>query len=382
MDTDIDFNKYEVIIVGCGLSGAVIAEQYAKVMNKEVLVIDRRDHIGGNCYDYIDTDTQILCNKYGPHYFHTNDEEVWAYIQNFAEWVRHEHKVVGSSDGKLFPIPVNINTINILCGTHIQTSAEMDIWLSQNQIHSINIQTGEDMALSRVGKDLYEKIFKYYTYKQWAKYPSELAPEILARLPIRNNFDDRYFTDKYQVLPKDGYTAFFNKLLSHPKITVRLNVDYFAVKSAIPMDKITIYTGPIDRYFADTGHEKLEYRSLDIVFETHKDRNFYQTHAQVNYPNLDTAYTRIIEYKHNNNQRSPHTIISREYSSGIGEPYYPVINQRNLDLFEKYKIMAEHETITRNIHFIGRLANYKYFNMDQAIKNSLKYFKDVLVKLM
>ena len=373
------FEEFDVIIVGCGLSGSVIAERYANVLNKKVVIIDKRDHIGGNCYDFVDKTTNILCSKYGPHFFHTNDEEVWEYIHKFSEWERYEHKCVGNIDGKLVPIPVNITTVNMLCDENLQTEEDMDDWLQKNQIKNDNISNGEEMSLSLVGKTLYEKIFRDYTFKQWAKYPHELKPEILARIPIRKNFDNRYFTDKYQVLPKTGYTNFFKKMLDNPNIKVLLNMNYFDIKDSFAKNKIIIYTGPIDHYFSTLGYEKLEYRSIDFVFEIHENMNYYQTHTQVNYPNFDEKFTRITEYKHPYNQQSKHTIIAKEYSNSYGEPYYPVLNDKNLELFEKYKQMAMNETKTKNIHFLGRLANYKYFNMDQAIKNSIDYFNNYLL---
>jgi len=374
---DIDYSSYDVIIVGCGLSGAVMAERFSQVLNKRVLILERRSHIGGNCYDFLDEETKIMCNKYGPHLFHTNDEIVWGYINKFSEWERYEHKVIGNIGGKTFPIPVNITTVNLLCGENIKTSTEMECWLKENQQYYDNITNGEEMARSLVGDSLYKKIFKNYTFKQWGKYPEELSPEVLNRIPIRRDFDDRYFTDKYQVLPKCGYTGFFEKMLAHKNIDVMLNIDYLSIKDSIPLEKIVVYTGPIDRYFSDSGYEKLEYRSLNIVFEKYKDMNYYQPSAQVNYTGDDEKFTRIIEYKHFLNQVSSHTVISKEYSSVEGEPYYPVLNNKNKELFNKYKGLAEKEALYRNIHFVGRLANYKYFNMDEAIKNALNYFNEI-----
>jgi UDP-galactopyranose mutase len=252
-------------------------------------------------------------------------------------------------------------------------------WLSTTQMLYETITNSEEIAKSRVGDELYNTIFKNYTFKQWGKYPNELNPDVLARIPIRTNFDDRYFTDKYQVLPKYGYTEFFKTMLHHANITVRLNTDFFAIKESIPSTTTVIYTGPIDRYFADQGLEPLEYRSLNIVFESHKNTNFYQTHTQVNYPGLNEPFTRITEYKHCLHQSSPHTTISKEYSTDQGEPYYPVLSDRNVKLFEKYQQLADVEMTRRNIHFLGRLANYKYFNMDQAIKNAIDYFHTRLV---
>jgi len=373
----LDVDHADVIIVGCGLSGSVMAERFATVLNKKVLILEKRNHIGGNCFDFVDETTGILCSKYGPHFFHTNDETVWNYIQEFASWERYEHKGVASVDGKLVPVPVNITTVNMLCGENIQTEEEMEEWLKHNQMQFDDITNGEEMTLSRVGKTMYEKIFRDYTFKQWAKYPHQLKPEVLARIPLRKNFDARYFTDKYQVLPTGGYTKFFERLLDHPNITVHLEVDFFTL--TIPTNKLVIYTGPIDTYFADVGYECLEYRSLDFVFEIHENTPFYQTHTQVNYPSFEKEFTRITEYKHPYHQQSPHTIICKEFSCSEGEPYYPVLNERNLELFEKYRTMSLEETQKNNIHFLGRLANYKYFNMDQAIKNSLDYFQNIFL---
>jgi UDP-galactopyranose mutase len=375
----MNFDNFDIIIIGCGLSGSVIAERYASI-NKKVLIIDKRNHIGGNCYDYIDKETNILCNKYGPHFFHTNHEDVWKYINKFSNWERYEHKVIGINEGKIFPIPVNITTVNLLCNENIKTTDEMNIWLKKNQNKYEIIEDSEQMSKSLVGEKLYEKIFKNYTYKQWGKYPQELKPEVLARIPLRNNFDDRYFSDKYQVLPTNGYTCFFQNILNNKNITVKLNTDFFNIKNIIPSSKIIIYTGPIDMYFADSGYEKLEYRSLNIIFERYKNMNYYQTHTQVNYTGLDEKFTRITEYKHCLNQKSDDTIISKEFSCEAGEPYYPIFNKKNLELFELYKKMADEESSKRKIHFIGRLANYKYFNMDEAIKNALDYFNKFLYK--
>jgi len=371
-------SDYNVIIIGAGLSGAVMAEQFAG-KKKKVLIIDKRPHIGGNCYDFIDEETGILCNKYGPHFFHTNNEEVWDYVQRFSEWKPYEHRVLAKVDNKTVPVPVNITTVNTLFNKEIKTKVEMENWLQANQVKNTNITNSKEMALSLVGTELYEKIFKNYTFKQWGVYPEELKPEIAARIPVRNNFDTRYFTDKYQALPSLGYTEFIKKILTSPLITVLLNADFEDIKYNIEPSTTIIYTGPIDNYF--TGYEKLGYRSLDIVFERYKNKGFYQEGVQINYPNLDEKFTRIIEYKHCFNQKSDYTIISKEYSTDKGEPSYPILNDKNLELFAMYKELAEKETKEKNVHYLGRLANYKYFNMDQAIHNSLAYFKENFSRL-
>ena len=218
---------YDYLVVGCGLSGVVIAERVANVLKKKVLIIEKRDHIGGNCYDYIDKDTGIRVNKYGAHLFHTNIERVWKYVNQFDEWVRWEHKVLSYVDKKFVSIPVNITTINELCNEALSNEKDVQDWLSRNQVKYDEIRNSEEMAKSKIGEELYEKMVKNYTYKQWNKYPNELDKSVLARIPIRPNFDARYFSDKFQALPKNGYTHFFKKILDNKLIEVRLNTNFF-----------------------------------------------------------------------------------------------------------------------------------------------------------
>ena len=366
------------LIVGAGLSGAVIAERIASQLNVKVTIIEKRDHIGGNCYDYIEPETQILINKYGAHLFHTNNEEVWDYINKFDKWKRWEHKVLTYVDDKFVSIPVNITTINELCDENLQNETDVNEWLEKTQVKYESINNSEEMAKSRIGNVLYDKLIKDYTFKQWNKYPNELDKSVLARIPIRPNFDTRYFNDKYQALPHKGYTHFFEKLLDNPNIEIKLTTDYFEhVKEYTDYD-ITIFTGQIDSYFHDL--EKLEYRSIDFNIEIIKDMNYFQPSSVVNYPSKDIPYTRIVEYKHFLNQKSVDTVIVTEKTNDIGEPYYPVPNTKNLELYEEYKKLAKAEE-DKNVFFVGRLANYKYFNMDEAIINSLNFFNnDILPK--
>lgn len=368
--------NYDYIVVGCGLSGATIAERLASQCNKKVLIIEKRDHIGGNCYDYIDSETRILLNKYGAHLFHTNNEEVWDYVNQFDTWVKWEHEVLTLADNKYVPIPVNITTINELCNENIKNEKEAQEWLEKVQEKYDNIENSEQMAKSRIGNVLYEKLIKDYTYKQWNKYPEELNKEVLQRIPIRQNFDTRYFSDKYQALPKYGYTHFFKKLLSHPNITVKLNTDFFEYKKQLDKEIKIIYTGPIDSYFANSNYEKLEYRSIDFHIEKVRTWNYILPNSVVNYASKNIPYTRSVEYKHFLNQVSSHSIIVSETTTDTGEPYYPVPNKRNQELYEKYKELAKNET---NVIFLGRLANYKYFNMDQAIESALQEFKNLKI---
>lgn len=368
------------LIVGCGLSGAVMAERIANILKKEVIIIDKLDHIGGLCYDYIDDTTGILCHKYGPHLFHTNNKEVWDYVNKFSKWIRWEHKVIATIDNKMVPMPVNITTVNLLCNENISNDSEMQNWLDNNQVKIDSINNSEDVALSRIGNTLYEKLIKNYTFKQWNKYPKELDKEVLQRIAIRNNYDSRYFTDKYQALPENGYTEFIKKMLENHLIKIKLNTSFEDFKKTNNINDFEgiIYTGPIDAYFSNTNLEKLEYRSIEFIKEIYENTNYYQPNSIINYPSNDYNFTRITEYKHFLNQKSNHTIIFKEITNDYGYPFYPVPTKRNKDLYELYKTYADKET---NVYFVGRLANYKYFNMDEAIANSLNIFKNEIINI-
>ncbi|UJH92032.1 UDP-galactopyranose mutase [Antarcticibacterium sp. 1MA-6-2] len=365
--------KVDVLIIGAGISGAVLAERYAAI-GKKVLILEKRSHIAGNCYDYID-ENGILVSKYGAHLFHTNEEEVWKYVNKFSEWYDWEHKVIAKVDGKLVPIPVNITTVNKLFNENISSEEEMKDWLEKNRIDIQDPQNGKEAVLSKVGPELYEKMFRHYTKKQWDKYPEELDASVLDRIPVRTNYDDRYFSDKYQALPKGGYTKLFEKILSHPNIHIELNTDYFDVKDKIEGYSKLFYTGPIDRFFEFkySLEDKLEYRSINFVSET-VNKDFFQENSVVNYPGMEVEYTRIIEYKHFGHQQAGKTTIVKEFTVDTGEPYYPVPNQKNREIYERYKKEADQ---LKDIYFVGRLANYKYFNMDQAFKNALDLFKNL-----
>jgi UDP-galactopyranose mutase len=363
----------QIIVVGAGISGATLARKYAEI-GKKVIVLEKRSHIGGNCFDYFD-DAGILVSKYGAHLFHTNFEDVWSFVNRFSDWYSYEHKVLSNVDGQLVPIPVNITTVNKLFGLQINNETQMKQWLSQNTIYNPDPKNGEEAALSGIGPVLYDKLIKYYTFKQWNKWPSEMEASVAKRIPVRTNFDDRYFTDKYQYLPVGGYAPMFQKLLSHPNIRVLLNTDYFDVRDKLPNFEKIFYTGPIDRFFdfKYKVHRKLEYRSINFIFES-LDREYYQLNSVINYPGLEVPYTRIVEYKHMTRQKHPKTTISKEISTDIGEPYYPVPTSQNTEVYEMYKKETEK---LRNVYFVGRLASYKYFNMDQAFKNALDTFEEI-----
>lgn len=362
--------QYDIIIVGAGISGATLAERYASQKNKKVLVLEKRDHVGGNCYDYYDKDG-ILVSKYGAHLFHTNYPDVWEYVNRFSDWAPYRHRVLSFVDGILVPVPVNITTVNKLFNLDIKNKEEMKRWLRKQIIPIKHPQNSEESALSRVGPLLYEKIFRQYTKKQWDAEPKNLDASVLDRIPVRTNFDDSYFSDVYQAQPKEGFTKLFESMLNHPNITVKTNADFLSIQDKIKNYEKLFFTGPIDSFFGYKFAEKLQYRSLRFRFETY-DREFYQQNSVINYPN-DHAYTRIVEYKYITGQKHPKTTISKEFPTWTGEPYYPVPSKRNRDLYEVYR--REAEKLERDgIYFVGRLANYKYFNMDQAFKNSLDLF--------
>lgn len=363
----------DILIIGAGISGSVLAERYASI-GKKVLIIEKRNHIAGNCYDYID-ENGILVSKYGAHLFHTNEESVWKYVNEFSDWYPWEHKVVARVDDKTVPIPVNITTVNELYEINISSEEEMKVWLEDHRMPFIKPENGEEAVLNRVGPVLYEKMFKHYTKKQWDKYPDELDASVLDRIPVRTNYDDRYFSDTFQALPKGGYTQLFENILNHPNIEILLETDYFDVKDQYKNYEKLFYTGPVDRFF-EFKHsliEKLEYRSINFVSET-IDVEFFQENSVVNYPGTEVDFTRIIEYKHFGNQISEKTTVVKEFTVDEGDPYYPVPNPRNQEIYAKYK--AEADKLI-DVHFVGRLANYKYFNMDQAFKNALDLFDEL-----
>jgi len=382
---DLAGEEYDLVIVGAGLSGGVIAERAAAELGMRSLIIDRRRHIGGNCYDYLD-EHGFRVSLYGVHLFHTRYERVWEYVNKFSEWMPYEHRVKAkclSSEGdeRLVPIPPVPATVNTLFDAGVSSEAEFEAWLEARRPKFEEPANGEEMAMSRAGPELYEAVFKHYTKKQWDKYPDELDASVLARIPVRTNGDDRYFTDQHQALPKHGYTRIFeNMMLNNPKIDIRLDTDYFKVKDQLPKHKLLVFTGPIDAFYAGKGLPKLEYRSLRFEKEYHEPEDgFFQEALQVNYPHMRVPYTRIVEYKHKPNQppecyEKKGTVIFKEYSMAEGDPYYPVPNPDNRALYEKYREMAEQEP---GVAFVGRLASYKYFNMDQAILNALEMYDNL-----
>ncbi len=359
---------FDYLIVGAGLAGSVLAERLANECNKKVLIIDKRDHIAGNTYDFYNNDG-ILVHKYGPHIFHTNSEDVFNYLSRFTKWRGYEHHVLASVDGQMVPIPINQNTINQLYGLNL-SSEEVQDFFNRKAEKKSGIKTSEDVVVNTVGRELYEKFFKGYTIKQWALDPSELDASVTARVPTRTNRDNRYFTDTYQAMPLHGYTAMFQKMLGHPNIKVMLNTDYKEIMKDIPYENL-VFTGPIDDYF-DHIYGKLPYRSIDFKFVTHDQEN-YQAVGTVNFPNTQ-EYTRITEFKHLTGQQHRKTTIVYEHPKKDGDPYYPIPKAENAALYKKYQLLA---STLQKVYFTGRLGTYKYYNMDQVVAQSLALFKKI-----
>jgi UDP-galactopyranose mutase len=358
---------FDYIIIGAGFAGSVLAERLATVQNKRVLIIDKRNHIGGNAYDYYNEDG-ILIHKYGPHIFHTNSKEVFTYLSQFTKWRPYEHKVLASVDGQLVPIPINLNTINSLYGLDLSSEGVAEFYKSRAETVEY-VKTSEDAVVSKVGRELYEKFFKGYTIKQWDLDPKELNASVAARIPVRTNKDDRYFTDTFQAMPLHGYTEMFKKMLANPNIKIMLNCDFKDISDMIPFKNI-IYTGPIDEFF-EYKYGKLPYRSLQFEFET-LDKETVQPVGTMNFPNSN-LYTRCTEFKYLTGQKHHKTTVVYEYPTSEGDPYYPIPKPENNELYKKYQKLAEE--LEPNVYFLGRLGSYKYYNMDQVVAQALALFK-------
>ena len=359
---------YDYLIVGAGFAGSTLAERLASQAQKKVLLIDKRGHIGGNAYDCYN-EYGILVHQYGPHIFHTNATDIFTYLSQFTSWRPYEHKVLASVEQQLLPIPINLTTVNKLYGLNL-SSSELVQYFERVKERVPAIRTSEDVVVSQVGRDLYEKFFKGYTKKQWGVYPSELDKSVTSRIPTRTNTDDHYFKDQYQYMPLNGFTKMFQKMLSHPNIDIRLSTDYTLVENSVSY-KCLIFTGPIDEFF---GYRfgKLPYRSLRFDHKT-VSVNQFQPVAVVNYPN-EHEYTRITEYKHITGQVCDKTSITYEYPSSVGDPYYPVPRQENAVLYKKYQALAD---ALPDVHFVGRLGTYRYYNMDQVVAQALTLFKKI-----
>lgn len=359
---------FDWLVVGAGFAGSVLAERIATERGERVLVVDRRSHIGGNAYDAPDA-AGILVHHYGPHIFHTNARPIVGYLSRFTAWRPYKHRTLAMVDGRLVPIPINLDTINMLYGLDL-TSEALEAWFAARAEPVDPIVTSEDVVVARIGRELYEKFYRGYTRKQWGLDPSQLDKSVTARVPTRTDRDPRYFTDAYQIMPLDGYTALFRRMLDHPNIEVRLGTDFAEVgRDAAPN---LIYTGPIDAFFR-YRFGPLPYRSLRFEHET-RETEWHQPVGIVNYPSEDVPYTRITEHKHLTGQSHPWTTITREYPSAEGEPYYPIPRPDNHELYRRYEALAAEVPDT---WFVGRLANYRYYNMDQVVGQALATFRRI-----
>ncbi|WP_374300454.1 UDP-galactopyranose mutase [Paracoccus sp. (in: a-proteobacteria)] len=356
--------KHDVTICGAGFAGSVLARQFAEVSGKRVLLVDKRDHVAGNAFDCLDS-AGILIHRYGPHIFHTNSDDVFDWLGRFTAWRPYEHRVLARVGDKSVPMPINRTTLNALYGLDMQSEAEAEAFLARQAQPVKDIRTSRDVVVNAIGTELYETFFQGYTRKQWGLDPSQLDKSVTARVPTRTNTDDRYFTDKHQAMPREGYTRMFERILDHPGIELGLGTDFHDLE---PADKgrLVVYTGPIDAYF---GHRfgTLPYRSLQFRHET-LDQPQFQPVGVVNYPAEDVPHTRITEYKHLTGQTHSKTSISYEYPSAEGDPYYPIPRPENHELFRRYDALAAAEP---NVIFAGRLGSYRYYNMDQVVGQAL-----------
>ncbi|VVN39562.1 UDP-galactopyranose mutase [Pseudomonas fluorescens] len=360
---------YDYLIVGAGFAGSVLAERLAAGLGKRVLLIDRREHIGGNAYDHVD-DAGVMVHRYGPHIFHTNAERIVQYLSRFTRWRPYEHRVLAQVAEHRVPIPINLTTLNTLYGLQMTEAQAADFLASRAQPVEA-IRTSEDVVVNQVGRELYELFFRGYTRKQWGLDPSELDKSVTSRVPTRTNSDDRYFGDTFQMMPLEGYTRMFERMLDHPNIDILLGTDFTAVADQVPYGHL-VYSGPIDEYY-DHCFGKLPYRSLRFQHETHAQPHF-QPVAVVNYPDEAVPYTRITEYKHLTGQTHPLTSISYEFPCADGDPYYPVPRAENAELYKRYKALGDS---TPNVTFLGRLGTYKYYNMDQVVGQALALYQRI-----
>jgi UDP-galactopyranose mutase len=359
---------FDWLIVGAGFAGSVLAERIASQRGERVLLIDKRAHIGGNAYDRYD-EAGLLIHQYGPHIFHTNSEAIFEYLSKFTRWRPYEHRVLAEVDGMLLPIPINLDTVNRLFGLTLDSEG-LAAWFAARAEKRDVIKTSEDVVVATVGRELYEKFFRGYTKKQWGVEPSQLDKSVTARVPTRVNRDDRYFTDTYQYMPADGYTRLFERMLDHPNIKIMLQTDFADIRKEVAFRRV-IYTGPIDEFF-HFRYGKLPYRSLKFKHVT-LDRPWRQPVAVVNYPQTE-AYTRVTEYKHLTGQRHEKTSLTFEYPTDCGDPYYPVPRAENMELYKKYEKLA---LAQQDVWFVGRLATYRYYNMDQVVGQALAAFRRI-----
>jgi UDP-galactopyranose mutase len=378
--------KYDVMVCGAGFTGAVIAERLATQLNKRVLLIDRRNHIGGNAYDQ-PNEVGVLIHQYGPHIFHTNSERVAQYLSQFTSWIPYEHRVRGWVDGQFIPLPINLTSIEMIFGKDEgRRIAKLltDEFGTEVKVPILKMRESETRDVRLVADLIYEKVFLHYTMKQWGLRPDELDPSVSARVPVHLSADNRYFQDHFQKMPTEGYTPLFRRMLDHPLIEIRLQTSF---GSAIQDEKVglVVFTGPIDEFF-DRRHGPLPYRSLRFEFETHRTSDLLQGVGTENYPTPahEHPYTRSTEFRFLTSQDDVDATTRvfeypEAYSPGVNEPYYPIPREENRRLYRKYEDDARS---LRSVVFAGRLADYQYYNMDQAVGRALACFEKQLVPLL
>jgi UDP-galactopyranose mutase len=371
-------DRYDTLVVGAGYAGSVLAERLATQRGQRVLVIDKREHIAGNAYDYHD-EHGVLVHRYGPHIFHTNSEKVVEYLSRFTDWRPYEHRVLARVDGQFVPMPINRTTVNMLYGLGLTTDAEVEAFLAERAEPVDYIRTSEDVVVAKVGRELYEKFFRGYTRKQWQRDPSELHSSVCARIPIRTNEDDRYFTDAFQNMPVDGYTAMFERILDQPGIEVSVSTDYYDVKDEVEYDHL-VWTGPIDGFF---GYRfgALPYRSLEFDLQNHPtpDGGYFLPITSVNEPSEEVPYTRRTEFRQMTGQAThDSSTIAVEYPRAEGDPYYPIPRDDTRALYRRYEALGDE---LGNVTFVGRLARYQYLNMDQVVGQALSTAEKLMAAL-
>ena len=362
----------DVIIVGAGPVGCVLAERISSQLNLNCLIIEKRNHIGGNCYDEYNS-KGVLYHKYGPHYLRFKNKKTMKYLSEFTKWLPGEYIVKSSIDKKLYPMPINLDTLEMFFNQKFKTKKDVIKFLNKKRVKIKKPKNFEEFVLSKLGREIYEKFYKNYTIKQWNLHPRTLSAEIAGRLPIRFNRNPYYVKEKLRFMPKKGFTQMFENMTKNKKIKIKLNVDFFKMRNKIRFNRFMIYTGEPDRYF-NFKYGKLDWRSLIFKFKNFKKKSI-QKCVQYNYPN-DHRYTRSVEIKHVTKQKSKYTVISQEFPTNKGDPYYPISNRKNINLFEKYKRLILQER-KKNIYFEGRLAKYRYFNTDEVIENAISLFKSL-----
>lgn len=360
----------DILIIGAGPVGCVIAERFSNELNLKCSIIENRNHIAGNCYDEIN-EKGVLYHKYGPHYLRFKNKKTFDYLSKFTKWIKGEYIVKSVVNKKLYSFPINLDTLENFFNVKLKTKKDAIDFLKKKITKIKNPKNSEEMILSKLGREIYDNFYKNYTIKQWGRSPKKMDKSVTGRVPMRFNRNPYYVNEKLRFMPKNGFTKLFKNMINNKKISVILDTDYFKIKNDINVKYFTIYTGTPDRYF-NFKYGKLDWRSLKFVFQTYK-KNFIQDCVQYNYPN-NYKFTRKVEIKHVTKQKTDYTVISKEFPTNKGDPYYPIINEKNLKKFKKYEKLMDAAS-KNNIFFEGRLARYKYFNTDQVIENALVLFK-------